>query len=168
MLASASSMIAIDRLSSIAGPIFRTQPVPQPTPSLSNGPTMVTKTVLVPKPALCHSDDQTTVTETAASNAITNPPQQQLQSTQPLDDANLPKTPLSSLNKTAADTDLYAHYCDQDNEYVEDDYISFFCCIPIILLIMLVLLGHLNLSHFCTSRMKKDSLESICSQTSNF
>lgn len=113
MLASASSMIAIDRLSSIAGPIFRTQPVPQPTPSLSNGPTMVTKTVLVPKPALCHSDDQTTVTETAASNAITNPPQQQLQSTQPLDDANLPKTPLSSLNKTAADTDLYAQWvCD--------------------------------------------------------
>lgn len=104
ILTSTPSVIAIDKLSSIAGPIFRTQPAP----SRSNGHTTVTKTVLVPQPALWYPDEQTTVTETVDGDVITNPPQQQLQSTQSLDDANLPKIPLSSLNKTAADTDLYA------------------------------------------------------------
>ncbi|XP_060860653.1 uncharacterized protein LOC132938017 [Metopolophium dirhodum] len=167
ILASAPAAIANDRSSSIAGPIFRTQPAPRPAPSRSNGHTTVTETVLVPQPALCHSDDQTTATKTADSDAIKNPPRQHLYSTQSLELANSPGTRPSSLNETAADTDSYAHYCDQDDEYVEDDYIQFFCCIPIIFLIMLVLLGHLNLHYFCTSRMKKDSLESVSSRTTN-
>eukprot|EP00102_Acyrthosiphon_pisum_P027832 XP_016665042.1 PREDICTED: uncharacterized protein LOC100572701 [Acyrthosiphon pisum] len=168
ILSSAPAAIANDRSSSISGPIFRTQPAPRPEPSHSNVHTTATETVLVPQPALCHSDDQTTVTKTADSDAITNPPQQhQLHSTQSLDYSSIPSTRPPSLKETLADTDLYAHYCDQDDEYVEDDYIQFFCCIPIILLIMLVLLGHLNLHYFCTSRMKKGSLESVSSRTTH-
>ncbi|CAI6376262.1 unnamed protein product [Macrosiphum euphorbiae] len=165
ILASAPSAIANDRLSSIGGPIFRTQPAP----SRSNVQIKVTETVLVPQPALCQTDDQTMTTKTADSDPITNPPQQQLHSTQSLDYQTKPNllTRPPILNETAADTDSYAHYCDQDDEYVEDDYIQFFCCIPIILLIMLVLLGHLNLHYFCTSRMKKDSMESVSSRTTN-
>jgi len=108
ILASAPAAIANDRLSSIDGPIFRTQPAPRPAPSRSNGHTTVTEAVLVPQPALCNSDDHTTTTKTADSDAIKNSPRQQLHSTQSLDYANIPGTRPSSFNETAADTDSYA------------------------------------------------------------
>jgi len=79
---------AIDRLPSIAGPIFRTQPAPRPTPSPSGDYIIVTDTELVPQPDLCHSNDQTTVSETDANSLLgnpTSPSQQQLQSTLLLD-----------------------------------------------------------------------------------
>lgn len=183
----APAVFAIDRLSSIAGPIFRTQPAPWPAPSLSDGYTAVTETDLVPQPAigqsddqtavrgtdfvpqptLGHSDDQTVVTETGSY--ATNPPQQQLQSTQSLDDGNIPqKIQPPSSNKTSEDMDAYAHYCDQEDEYI-DDYIPFFCCILIILstmLVILALLGHFDFQYSCPG-MKKNSLESLCSLTRN-
>jgi len=104
ILASAPPAIANDRLSSIGGPIFRTQPAP----SHSNVHIKVTETVLVPQPALCQSDDQTMPTKTADSDAITNPPQ--LYSAQSLDYQTKPNllTRPPILNETAADTDSYA------------------------------------------------------------
>jgi len=85
----APATIAIDKYSSIAGPIFRTQPAPKPEPRQSENPTSIVKT-----------DCDTT-----------NLPQQLQQSTQLPNDVNLipqEKIQPSSMNETATtDTASY-------------------------------------------------------------
>ncbi|XP_025209050.1 uncharacterized protein LOC112604300 [Melanaphis sacchari] len=130
----APATIAIDESSSIAGPIFRTQPASQSGPR--------------------HSDNPTTIIETFETDCdATNLPQEKIQP--------------ASTNETTTDTASYAHYNDEDCEDVENDYILFLSWIPIIFLLMLVLLLCLNLQYFCKSRMKKDSVETMCLQSSN-
>ncbi|XP_026811103.1 uncharacterized protein LOC113552419 [Rhopalosiphum maidis] len=148
----APATIAIDKYSSIAGPIFRTQPASKPEPRQFETPTSIVET-----------DCDTT-----------NLPQQLQQSTQLPDDVNLipqQKIQPSCTNETAtADTASYTQYNDEDGEDdkdIENDYILFFCWIPIIFLLMLVLLVYSNLRSFCISRMKKDSGETLCLQSSS-
>lgn len=58
-------------------------------------------------------------------------------------------------------------YNDEDGEDFENDYILFFSWIPIIFLLMIVLFAYSNLKSFCLSKMKTDSVETLCLQSSN-
>ncbi|CAH1710970.1 uncharacterized protein LOC114127248 [Aphis gossypii] len=137
----------IDKSSSIAGPIFRTQPAPQPESRYPDNPTAVVETD-------CDA---------------TNLPQQLQSSTQSPNDANLPQEEIqpASTNETAIDDASCAQYNDEDGEDFENDYILFFSWIPIIFLLMIVLFAYSNLKSFCLSKMKTDSVETLCLQSSN-
>lgn len=139
--------ITIDKSSSIAGPIFRTQPAPQPESRYPDNPTAVVETD-------CDA---------------TNLPQQLQPSTQSPNDANLPQEEIHTActNKTATDDESCAQYNNKEGEDFENDYIMFFSWIPIIFLLMIVLFAYSDLKSFCSSRMKTNSVETLCLQSSN-